>query len=76
MPAHDHFTEIKHAGWTDVPSHFLICENDQILPAPLQEQFAALAGSVVRRCDAGHMVQISQPDTLVKFVVEAANAIS
>ncbi|RAL15206.1 alpha/beta hydrolase [Aspergillus homomorphus CBS 101889] len=52
---------VSYAGWKEVPSVYLVCEGDRALPVPLQEQLAALAGSRVERCSAGHMPHVSQP---------------
>lgn len=71
MPSQDYFTEIKHAGWTEVPCHFLLCENDKLLPADLQQSMAERCNAKVTNCNAGHMVQISQPDTLVAYIQKA-----
>jgi pimeloyl-ACP methyl ester carboxylesterase len=76
MPAEGWSNEIPHAGWKDASCHYLACEQDKILPPPVQEMFASTCAATIERCDAGHMVQITQPDTLVKFITKAAGSIS
>jgi pimeloyl-ACP methyl ester carboxylesterase len=61
-----------YAGWKDVPSVYLVCENDAAIPPPLQMQMVALAGSEVVTCSAAHMMILSQPDTVVEVVRKAA----
>lgn len=64
---------VSYTGWKDVPSVYLICEGDNVLPTPLQEQLASLAGSEIERCSAGHLPMLSQPEVVVR-VVQAALA--
>ncbi|KAK9384650.1 hypothetical protein V1515DRAFT_360610 [Lipomyces mesembrius] len=54
---------ITYSGWKDVPSVYLVCESDAVLPAPMQLEMAEMvemAGSEIVRCAAGHMVMLSQ----------------
>lgn len=62
---------IAYTGWKDVPSVYLVCENDQCIPQPLQEQLAEAAGSKIERCAAGNMAMLSMPHR-VAAVIEAA----
>lgn len=66
---------IEYAGWTEIPSVYLITGNDQILPVQLQEQLAALAGSKVERCGSGHMVMLSMPEKVVEVIKGAVEEI-
>ena len=68
QPAADWDREIAYCGFLDVPSVYLVCEGDRLLPVELQLKFAATAGSEVVRCQAGHMVQVSMPEKLVEVV--------
>ncbi|CZR53887.1 uncharacterized protein PAC_03769 [Phialocephala subalpina] len=61
-----------YTGWTEIPSVFLICENDQILPEEYQIQAATMMGSKIERCNSGHMVMLSMPGKVVDVVVSAA----
>jgi pimeloyl-ACP methyl ester carboxylesterase len=63
---------ITYGGWKDVPSVFLIAEEDKVLPLELQRQFAAMAGSEVETVKAGHMVILSQPEKCLEVILKAA----
>ncbi|KAJ5149391.1 hypothetical protein N7448_000969 [Penicillium atrosanguineum] len=73
QPAEGWDDTVSYTGWKDVPSVYLICEGDNALPIPLQEQLAGLAGSEIERCSAGHLPMLSQPEVVVR-VVQAALA--
>ncbi|KAE8353293.1 alpha/beta-hydrolase [Aspergillus coremiiformis] len=74
QPARGWNGRTRYVGWKDVPSVYLLCEEDRILPASLQEEMASLAGSKIIRCSAGHMPQLSQPDKVVDVIKAAATA--
>jgi pimeloyl-ACP methyl ester carboxylesterase len=59
---------VSYCGWKDVPSVYLICENDDVIPPPVQEHCAALAGSRIERCSSGHVPQLSQPVRVVEVI--------
>jgi len=65
---------VSYAGWKDVPSVYLVCENDQCIPPSLQEQLAGMAGSKVEKCNAGHMVMLSMPEKVVAVIKDAATS--
>ncbi|TVY36053.1 hypothetical protein LSUB1_G006303 [Lachnellula subtilissima] len=65
---------VTYSGWEEVPSVYLVCAKDAILPETMQLGFAQLAGSQITRCNAGHMVQISMPEKVVEVVKAAAEA--
>ena len=62
---------MPYAAWQEVPSLYLYCENDQCVIPTWQEMFVKNAGSKVVRCDAGHMMMLSQPETVVRVVADA-----
>jgi pimeloyl-ACP methyl ester carboxylesterase len=72
QPATNWTDVIEYAAWTDIPSAYLVCENDAASPMEKQLQFAELAGSDIEHCDAGHMVMLSQPEVVVEFIRRAA----
>lgn len=65
---------ITYCGWRDVPSVYILAEEDKIVPAQVQEMCAGLAGSkIVKVQGAGHMLQISRTKEvagIVRDVVE------
>ncbi|KAJ5702713.1 hypothetical protein N7488_010261 [Penicillium malachiteum] len=68
QPAEGWDSVISYTGWEDVPSVYLICEKDGIVPVPVQEQLAALSKSRIERCSAGHMAQLSQPERVIEVI--------
>ncbi|KAE8372931.1 Alpha/beta hydrolase fold-1 [Aspergillus bertholletiae] len=74
QPAHGWRGTTMYAGWRDVESVYLVCEEDQCIPGSLQEEFARLAGSRIEKCSAGHMPQLSQPRRVVEVIIHAAAA--
>lgn len=72
QPAFEWDDVIDYGGWKNVPSVYLCCLNDALLPLELQQQMAALAGSEIQTCSAGHMVMLSQPDRVVEVIRKAA----
>lgn len=76
QPAANWDAEIRYTGYKEVKCHYLICQQDQILPKPLQEQLAAAAQAEITKCDAGHMIMLSQVDTLLQFLVRVAEDVT
>ncbi|KAF2502746.1 alpha/beta-hydrolase, partial [Lophium mytilinum] len=67
-------TETTHAAWREVPSTYLICENDNCLPAFVQELMTNTPGSLfeVERCSAGHFPTLSMPKFTADVIRRAA----
>jgi pimeloyl-ACP methyl ester carboxylesterase len=63
-----------HPLWKDVPSWFLIGEEDRIIPAALQRFEAERAGArrTVEIAGASHAAAVSQPGAVVELILEAA----
>jgi pimeloyl-ACP methyl ester carboxylesterase len=63
-----------HPLWNDVPSWFLIGEEDRIIPAALQRFEADRAGArrVVACAGASHAAAVSQPGTVAELILDAA----
>jgi pimeloyl-ACP methyl ester carboxylesterase len=63
-----------HPLWKDVPSWFLIGEEDHIIPAELQRFMAQRAGArrTVEIPGASHAITVSQPDATAQLILEAA----
>jgi len=72
QPAFGWNEEVTYGGWKDVPSVYLCCKNDTIVPVQMQLLMAGVAGSEIEYCSAGHMVMLSQPDRVVELVRKAA----
>lgn len=72
QPLSDWNDKTTYTGWAEIPSVYLICENDQILPIDYQLQAATVTDSKVERCNSGHSVMLSMPEKVVEVVVSAA----
>ena len=60
--------------WREVPSRFVIGEEDHIIPAELQRYMAQRAGAsrTVEIPGASHAITVSQPDATAQLILEAA----
>lgn len=68
QPFTGYSTKLQYCGWRDVPSVYIICEGDKLLPVSFQESGAKLAGSEIVRLDGGHMVQLTQTEKLADII--------
>jgi pimeloyl-ACP methyl ester carboxylesterase len=59
--------------WKDVPSWFLIGEEDRVIPAALQRSMAERAGArrTVAIAGASHAAPVSQPDAVAELILQA-----
>ncbi|HJP78329.1 MAG TPA: alpha/beta hydrolase [Pseudonocardiaceae bacterium] len=60
--------------WHDVPSTYIITDNDASVPVPVQERMAARAKHV-RRIGTGHSPHLAQPAELAALLDEAARTV-
>jgi pimeloyl-ACP methyl ester carboxylesterase len=60
--------------WHEVPSWFLIGEDDRIIPAQLQRYMAERAGArrTIEIPGASHAITVSRPEETAQLIVEAA----
>ena len=63
---------LTYMGWRDLPSYYIICDADKIVPPPLQETFATQAGCTVLHMDVAHMPMVSHPRELAQVLVGIA----
>jgi pimeloyl-ACP methyl ester carboxylesterase len=63
-----------HPLWKDLPSWFLIAEQDRNIPAELQRYMAERAGArrTVEVPGASHAITVSQPEVTARLILEAA----
>ncbi|KAL2827446.1 Alpha/beta hydrolase fold-1 [Aspergillus pseudoustus] len=66
-------TPTTRAAYLYIPSTYLVCENDQAVPAEYQRMFAALAGAEVDTWNTGHSPMLSHTDMLVEKIVRIAD---
>ncbi|KAF2035401.1 hypothetical protein EK21DRAFT_54499 [Setomelanomma holmii] len=75
QPAANWDAELRFTGHEEVKCHYLVCQQDRLLPVQLRQNFAA-ARADVTECDAGHMVMLSQVDKLLQFLLRAVENIT
>lgn len=69
--------ELTYAAYKYIPSTFLLCEEDKVLPPAYQEKFITTiqdnGGNVARHtCALGHCPNISKPDIVVQVIRSSA----
>ncbi|MFF8096920.1 alpha/beta fold hydrolase [Streptomyces sp. NPDC016675] len=58
------FTDaVERAGWRDIPSTYIVCENDQAIPAERQETLAVRSDEI-HRLASSHSPFLSMPEDL------------
>ncbi|WP_449342178.1 alpha/beta hydrolase [Streptomyces aurantiogriseus] len=62
---------LTRAGWHTVPSTYILCEDDQALPAQSQQVLAARADEV-HRIEGGHSPFLSKPVELAALLAKVA----
>lgn len=63
---------VRAAAWQQLPSTYLVCNQDRGTPAELQREFAQRAGSVVE-LDAGHHPFLSKPEAVSNLLLDLAS---
>ncbi|KAI9691562.1 MAG: hypothetical protein M1822_007633 [Bathelium mastoideum] len=53
-----------------LPSIYLVCKEDKVVPTELQRMCAEVAKSEIRECEAGHMVMLTHPEVVVDLIRE------
>ena len=61
-------------SWKNLPSWYLVCEDDRMASVETQRFMATRAGSTIRSVKAGHMPLLSHPEAVAGLIVEAAQA--
>lgn len=67
---------VDYVGWKDIPSVYLLCEQDALLSPEMQTQMADRANSEIEKCDAGHCCMIGQPQRVLEVVEKAAGQVT
>jgi pimeloyl-ACP methyl ester carboxylesterase len=57
------------------PTWFVISEQDQIIPAPLQEAFAGKMGATVVHVPSSHVPMLSQPQAVADAILAAVEGV-
>ncbi|MBB3678118.1 alpha/beta hydrolase [Modestobacter versicolor] len=58
---------LSRAAWRELPSTYVVCEQDQAIPVPAQEAMSGHAGTVLRM-DTGHSPFLSAPAELAALL--------
>jgi hypothetical protein len=66
--------KISQPAWKSKPSWYLITTEDRMIPPPAQRAMSGRAGSTVAEARASHSVYVSQPEAVVKLIVQAAKS--
>jgi pimeloyl-ACP methyl ester carboxylesterase len=62
-------------AWKQKPSWFLVSEKDRMIVPAVQHFMAERIGARVHSCDTDHSPLASAPESVVRVIVEAANAV-
>ena len=63
-------------AWKTIPSWYLVCTDDQMIPPPAQEFMAARMKAQVRSVAASHAVFMAHPEAVADLIVAAAEAVA
>ena len=71
------FTESEGAAaWKTIPSWYLVCTEDQMIPPPAQEFLAKRMNATVRSVPSSHAPFMSRPQEVADIIVLAAESIA
>lgn len=62
------------AAWSVKPTHYVIADGDQIIPAQLQTHFATTMNATVTHADGGHLIMLAQPRVVADAILAAVEA--
>jgi hypothetical protein len=67
-------TPLSHAAYKDVPSTYLLCEQDAAIPLVAQQAMAGFVGEGITThlCKSGHSPFLSMPETVVNVIRKAS----
>ncbi len=64
--------KVEHAAWRDKPTWYLKADNDQALPAAVQQTIAQRMGAHLVSVRSSHMSYLSHTDAVAKLIDQAA----
>jgi pimeloyl-ACP methyl ester carboxylesterase len=71
------FTEKQgRPAWKHLPSWYLVCTNDQMIPPPAQQFLAARMKATQRSVASSHAPFISHPQNVAEIIIDAVQAMS
>lgn len=63
-------------AWKSIPSWYLVCTEDQMIPPPAQEMLAGRMNATVRSVPTSHAAFMARPQDVADIIVLAAESIS
>jgi pimeloyl-ACP methyl ester carboxylesterase len=71
------FTEKEGApAWKDIPSWYLVCTDDQMIPPPAQEFLAKRMKATQRSVASSHAAFMAHPQEVANIIIEAVESVS
>ncbi|MBZ9936919.1 alpha/beta hydrolase [Mesorhizobium sp. BR1-1-16] len=64
--------KVTQPAWSKKPSWYVIADNDQIIPPPLQKIFADAMHATTVHAPASHVAMLSQPQIVADAIIAAA----
>jgi pimeloyl-ACP methyl ester carboxylesterase len=61
-------------AWKSLPSWFVVATDDEAIPPDAERQFAERMGATTVEVAAGHLAMVTNPDTVVDLIEQAAKA--
>ena len=75
QPAAGWDSTVTFCGWRQVPSVYVVTEDDKCIPPAMQLQLAETAGSKVVKCGSGHVPMVSMLEKLAEVVKTATEEV-
>ncbi|KAF4811522.1 putative methylesterase 11 [Colletotrichum siamense] len=71
------FSKLTYAAWRDIPVTYILCERDNAIPPPAQQQMidASKVDVVVERMDASHSPFLSRPNDVTAALRRSAGEV-
>ena len=63
-------------GWKTIPSWYLVCTDDHMIPPPAQEFMAKRMGATVRSVASSHAAFMSKPQAVADIIALAAESVA
>jgi pimeloyl-ACP methyl ester carboxylesterase len=67
---------IEVPAWRELPSWYLVCSDDQMIPPDLQRFFTERMGATVVEIPSSHVAMVSHPDETTALIEAAAQTVS
>jgi pimeloyl-ACP methyl ester carboxylesterase len=63
-------------AWKSLPTWYIVAKNDEAIPPDAERQFAARMGATTIEVDAGHLVMITHPHTVIDLIGQAVAGVA